>query len=283
MRHKSADGPAGELGVVIKALSGSTMLANDADTQSCTSDSAGRYKYSLAPLIFPCCTRDGVVLLDLKRNRYLGLAGRDALALSECVYGFPKLDQWTDIEASLYTREPTKDLLDSLLASGIVNSSQGCSKEVISTEIRLHGPLVSIGEEIIEKCRVRPSHVVNFLVCLLSSVASLKCVPLRYIVRRVYRRRASAIAHGYALNLSHVSMLVDAFRSIRPFFFLAKDHCLLHAFTLVQYLAHYGEFPLWVFGVATDPWTAHSWVQHDEYVLDCNPESLCSLEPILAI
>jgi len=276
-------GRQGGPGIVTKRLTGSTMIANDTDTLSCTSDSAGPHKYSLAPLIFPCCTRDGVVLLDLRRNRYLGLACRDALALSECVNGFPKVDQWTDSEAGVYPREPKKDLLDSLLAGGIVNSSQARSNEVMSTKIWLDGPLVSIGEEIIEECRVRPSHVVNFLVCLLSSAASLKCVPLRYIVRRVYRRRARAIANGYALNLSHVSVLVDAFRSIRPFFFLAKDHCLLHAFTLVQYLARYDEFPLWVFGVATDPWTAHSWVQHDEYVLDCNPESLCSLEPILAI
>jgi hypothetical protein len=256
---------------------------SDTDTQSSVSDAGGRHKYSLAPLIFLCRTRDGVVLLDLKRNRYLGLSCTDVLGLSECVNGIPKLDQWIDFEASVSARESPMVLLDSLLADGIVTSSPAGSNEVISTEIRLHGPLVSIGEEIIEKCRVRPTHLVNFLVCLLSSAASLRCVPLRYIVRRVYRRRSRAIASGYTLNLLHVSELVDAFRSIRPFFFLAKDHCLLHALTLVHYLAHYGEFPLWVFGVATDPWAAHSWVQYDEFLLDCNPEKVCSLEPILAI
>jgi hypothetical protein len=259
------------------------MLVNDTDIQSSVSDAERRHKYSLAPLIFLCPTRNGVVLLDLKRNRYLGLSCTDALALSECVNGFPKLDQWIDFEASVSARESPRVLLDSLLADGIVTSSQARSNEVISTEIRLQGPLVSIGEEIIEKCRLRPTHFVNFLVCLLWSAASLRCLPLRYIVRTVYCRRSRAIANGYTLDLSHVSELVDAFRSIRPFFFLAKDHCLLHALTLVQYLAHYHEFPLWVFGVATDPWAAHSWVQYDEFLLDCDPEKVCSLEPILAI
>lgn len=256
---------------------------SDTDTQSSVSAAGGRYEYSLAPLIFLCPTRDGVVLLDLKRNRYLGLSCPDSLALSKRVNGFPKVAQWIDFEASATAREFPMTLLDSLLADGIVTSSPAGSNEVISTEIRLHGPLVSIGEEIVEKCRVRPTHLVNFLVCFLSSAASLRCVPLRYIVRRVYRRRSRAIVSGYTLNLSHVSELVDAFRSIRPYFFLAKDHCLLHALTLVHYLARYGEFPLWVFGVATDPWTAHSWVQYDEFLLDCNPEQVCSLEPILAI
>src|SRR3984957_9733787 len=127
MRHESADGPAGRTRDRNQKVTGSTMIANDTDTRSCTSDSAGFHKYSLAPLIFPCCTRDGVVLLDLRRNRYLGLACRDALALSECVNGFPKVDQWTDSEAGVYAREPTKDLLASLLAGGIVNSSQARS------------------------------------------------------------------------------------------------------------------------------------------------------------
>jgi len=273
----------GRPGIATKGLADSTMIANDNDTQPCTSDAEGRHKYSFAPLIFPCRTRDGVVLLDLKRNRYLGLSCADARALSRCVNGLPKPDQRMELEAGVSAGEPTMALLDSLLADMIITSSQVGSNEVVSTAIRLHGPLVSIGEEMTEKCRVRITHVVNFLVCLLSSAASLKCVPLRYIVRRVYRRRSRAIANGYTLNLSHVSMLVDAFRSVRPYFFLAKDHCLLHALTLVHYLAHYGEFPLWVFGVATDPWAAHSWVQHEEFLLDCNPDKLCSLEPILAI
>ena len=262
-------------------------MVSDTDRQSSVSDAGKRHEYSLAPLIFLCPTRDGVVLLDLKRNRYLGLSCTDALALSKKVNGFPKFDQWIDHEARASTRASTRASpmipLDSLLADGIVTSGPTGSNEVISTEIRLHGPLVSIGEEIIEKCRVRPMHLVNFVVCLLSSAASLRCIPLRYIVRRVYRRRSRAIASGYTLNLSHVSELVDAFRSIRPYFFLAKDHCLLHALTLVHFLARYDEFPLWVFGVATDPWAAHSWVQYDEFLLDCNPEQVCSLEPILAI
>jgi hypothetical protein len=258
-------------------------MVSDTDTQSSISGVGGRHEYSLAPFIFLCPTRAGVVLLDLKRNRYLGLSCTDALVLSKSVNGFPKVGQWIDCEAGASAGKSPTILLDSLLADGIVTSGPAGSNEVISTEIRLHGSLVSIGEEIIEKCRVRPTHLVNFLVCLLSSAASLRCIPLRYIVRRVYRRRSRAIASGYTPNLSHVSELVDAFRSIRPYFFLAKDHCLLHALTLVHYLACYDEFPLWVFGVATDPWAAHSWVQYDEFLLDCNPEQVCSLEPILAI
>jgi hypothetical protein len=153
----------------------------------------------------------------------------------------------------------------------------------VSTVVSLHGALVSIGDEITAQA-VNPSrHVLAFLFSLLSSSACLRCVPLRFIVQHVYRRHSASLAKGYTFSVSRASALVDAFRLIRPYFFLAKENCLLHALTLVNFLAHYGEFPLWVFGVRSDPWAAHSWVQQDQYLLDCNPESVCGLEPILAI
>ena len=241
-------------------------------------------RYFIGDLIFACATRHGAVLLDLKHNRYLGVGCADALVLSECVNGFPGNEQWG--ESVLQTSAGISSeacLLESLVDNGILTTRTPTARDITSMDIVLHGDLVSIGDEIVGSQTVRVGDVASFLCHFLWSVASLRCRPLRSVVRRVYRRRSSAIRSGYTFNLSRASELVDKFRSIRPYFFLAKDNCLLHALALVNYLAAHGEFPVWVFGVTTDPWTAHSWVQQEHFLLDSNPEAVCSLEPILAV
>lgn len=241
-------------------------------------------RYFMSPLIFTSVTRQGVVLLDLKRNRYLGLSHSDAVVLSRNVAGFPAPDERDELGKTQQMEHATLTaILETFLRRGIVTTRSAPRGNIVSGVVSLHGSLVSIGDEITARAVNPGRHVAAFLFSLLWSWASLRCLPLRFIVRHVYRRHAAAIGKRYTFSVSRASALVDAFRQIRPYFFLAKEHCLLHALTLVNFLAHYGEFPLWVFGVSSDPWTAHSWVQHDHYLLDCNPESVCGLEPILAI
>jgi hypothetical protein len=242
------------------------------------------HQYFIGELVFASATRHGVVLLDLKRNRYLGLGCSDALALSECVDGFPVDQRWAGSAPQTPAGNSSPaGLIESLVKNGILTATPPALRDVVSAEVALHGDLVSIGDEIIEETIVRPRDVAFVLVTLLLSAASLRCRPLRSVVRRVYRRRSAAVASGYTFNLERASKLVVKFRSIRPYFFLARNNCLLHALTLVNYLAAHGEFPMWVFGVTTDPWAAHSWVQQEHFLLDSNPESVCSLEPILAV
>jgi hypothetical protein len=240
--------------------------------------------YSISPLIFTSVTRQGVVLLDLKRNRYLGLGYSDALVLSKHAQGFPVLDQMAEFDVPPQVeRSDHAAILEAFLRRGIVIMGPPRTGSIVSSVVSLHGSLVSIGDEITAPAVSPSRYVPAFLFSLVWSSACLRCVPLRFVVQHVYRRHSAAIVNGYTFNVSTASTLVDAFRLIRPYFFLAKEHCLLHALTLVNFLAHYRQFPLWVFGVGTDPWTAHSWVQQDNYLLDCNPESVCGLEPILAI
>lgn len=261
------------------------MKSKVADKQQVARVESMKAHYFMSPLIFTSATRHGVVLLDLKRNRYLGLGYSDALVLSKHVQGFPVLDQRAEFGVGGTRVEHLNHaaILETLLQRGIITLGPTHSGSIESSVVSLHGSLVSIGDEISWQT-VHPSrHVPTFLFCLVWSSACLRCVPLRFIVQHVYRRHSAAIAKGYTFSVSRTSALVHAFRLIRPYFFLAKEHCLLHALTLVNFLAHYGEFPLWVFGVNSDPWTAHSWVQQDHYLLDCNPENVCGFEPILAI
>jgi hypothetical protein len=248
--------------------------------QSLASTHADPPRYFMASSVFVCATRRGAVFLDLTHNRYFGLGCSDALTLSRHVHEFPKSDYWNDSSTS---EASTNSLLESFLTAGILTSRAPDAREVVSTQVHLHGALVSIGDEIVRRMPVRVRHIVAFSFFLAWSAVALRWLPLRSVARKVYRRRSAAIARGYRFDLSRTSELVYVFRAIRPFFFSADGHCLLHALTLVNFLGHYHEFPVWAFGVTSDPWTAHSWVQQDSFLLDSSPDKVCHLDFILGI
>ena len=255
-----------------------TSLAGNEHQQLCM-------PYSLSPYVFSCSTRHGTVLLHLKRNRYYGLDNASVDYLAGIVNNWPKRQLGVrraervmpqgHLDAAALTR--------SLLVADILQAHLPHPCTIICSSVSLDGSLISIGDEIIEEASVRPSHVLTFLVGLLSAAIRLRFFPLEATVRRVSDRKAIAISQGYTFDVSRTAGLVNIFRRLRPYFFVADGHCLLHALALVHFLRSYGEFPSWVMGVRTGPWGAHSWVQSGEYLLDTNPEKVCSYEPILAV
>ena len=51
--------------------------------------------YFLAPHVYPCVTEDHVVLLDLDRDKYIGVAREQMSALAQTVKGWPLIGDGT--------------------------------------------------------------------------------------------------------------------------------------------------------------------------------------------
>jgi hypothetical protein len=147
----------------------------------------------------------------------------------------------------------------------------------------LEGDLASVGDEIVARMPVRPAHVFSFLFSLLSAFFSLRFLPFNFTVKVVHKRKARAIAKGYYFDAYRAAQLTFVFRRLRPYFFSANGHCIIHALALVNFMATYGEFPSWVLGVRTEPWGAHSWVQHENFLFDTNPAKVCPYDPLLSV
>jgi hypothetical protein len=236
-------------------------------------------RYWLENLVFVAPTRHGAILLDLNRNRYLGVGRAETQALERMIEDWP-----IQASALFMPSRPIaeKELIDSFLSRGIIRSGPHKSRAIPQTSVRLDGELVAIGDEIDSPASVCISHVLFFFYALVASHLALRFQPIASVVQRVHARRAAAIRNGHDFDWRRASELVSIFRRIRPYVFVAGGHCLLHALTLVHFLAHYNEFPQLVLGVKVDPWGAHSWVQYGNFLLDTNPEKVCGFTAILA-
>jgi Transglutaminase-like superfamily len=241
-------------------------------------------QFHIAPHVFVCLTGDGSVLLDLKRDQYLGLGMMETLWVASAVNAWPK-PIWDGLENSPPPDEgAVQQLLASLADAGILTRNAEDSVLVgRRAVIDMKTEWISIGDELEVESRITAAHVVNFAMAFAEARLSLALRPFEATVERVRLRKATRGRETEVCHALQVAAMVDVFRRLRPFIFAAEGRCLLHALTLVNFLARCDFYPEWVIGVSTQPWGAHSWVQWGDLLLDTNPEKVCQFAPILVV
>jgi len=238
----------------------------------------------IAPQVFVCVTGDGSVLLDLKRDRYLGLGRTETEWVSSAVNAWPK-PIWEGLDNRLPPEEEAiQKLLASLTEAGILtwnpeDSDSAGRRSVVDMKVEW----ISIGDEMEVNSRVTATHVSNFAKAFAEARLSLGLRSFEATVERVRARKAVRGRDFVVCHALQVAAMVDVFRQLRPCVLSAEGRCLLHALTLVNFLARCDFFPEWVLGVSTQPWGAHSWVQWGNFLLDTNPEKVCQFTPILRV
>jgi Transglutaminase-like superfamily len=242
-------------------------------------------RFDIAPDVHVCVTGTGSVILDLKRDKYLGLGREETELLVDAVLGWPRpVWQRSVCHDSNAASQATNNLCESLLTEGVLQRSvEPARPAAVPTLGDMKGEWVSIGDELEVRGTVKLRHIANFLAAYLWARYSLARRPFCMVVAevRLQKRHIECVIDEQLIL--HVSGMVDVFRRLRPFVFAPEGHCLLHALTLVRFLSKYQLHPEWVIGVTTQPWGAHSWVQWGNYLLDSNPEKVCAYTPIMSV
>lgn len=241
-------------------------------------------EFHIAGHVFVCVTGDGSVLLDLKRDKYLGLGMMETRWVASAVHEWPK-PIWDDLENRPSPDEgAVQDLLVTLADAGILtrNAEDGVSAGRRAV-IDMKRDWISIGDELEVESKVTAAHMVIFAKAFAEARLSLALSSFEVTVERVRIRKASRGRDFEVCSPLQVAAMVDVFRRLRTFVFAAEGRCLLHALTLVNFLARCDFYPEWVIGVSTQPWGAHSWVQWGDFLLDTNPEKVCQFAPILVV
>lgn len=226
-----------------------------------------------------CSTATGAVILDLLRNRYLGIGSKEADVLKRA----DAMGQ--DISSITQTLQPLsaadEALANALAKAGLLVSTRPPADAALKMQsVDLNSVLTSVGHQVEILVRVRPVHILNFLRACHWARGCVRSRTLYSVALEICEMKTTGNDDP---SEQHTIELVCLFRRLRPLAFTAKDQCLFHALALVRFLAFYDVFPVWVVGVRTRPWAAHSWVQKGNLLLDANPEHVCEYTPILSV
>ena len=263
------------------AMVGSSIVSAPSDTDA--AERRLRHAYWFPPHVYICRVPGGAIFLDLRRNRYLGVGEAEAYALKRYVanwqYAGPALDH-----ESPHSGETESRILDAIAQSGLLQSHDA-GIGPFTPRVDLCSTLRSLEDLPVSLAPIRALSALRFLQC---------CIWARYALRSSSLYDIVCSIHGFGpadsgsispsqSDIAHIKLLVESFRRLRPYAFAAHDQCLFHALSLTQFLKLHHVRATWIIGVRVRPWAAHSWVQHDDLILDGTPESVHGYTPILAV
>jgi hypothetical protein len=233
--------------------------------------------YFLPKHVFFCFSGDYCVFLDLKRDRYSCVSRSDAQLLDGCVPGWPSHAARTQPDLPEH-----ESAARAMLEGGLLTpyATEGKSAEPLP----ICAPTCSLAGQdgrVPLMRGITATDAVLFLASAASTSLRLRKWPIDRIVRRVQTRRLRA--RRKAASIGRIREKVAVFNALRPFFPVSgKGCCLFDSLALLEFLSRYGLFPLWVFGVRTEPFYAHCWLQHEGVLLNGPLEQARSYTPILA-
>ena len=236
-------------------------------------------RYSLAKHVFVCRNEDYIVVLDVHRDRYFSLdAGRTA-ALGPFLTGWPA----SETGAGTNSGPPVETVAQPLLDQGWLLEAEAGGKD--ATPVSVAVPRIELRDSLDD---VRPEVDLRaVLTCFAASIRArllMRMGSFEHVVRRVAARKAAALSRGgRAVDLERARQLMAMFDYLRAFIFSHREECLRDSFAVLEFLAGYGIFPEWVFGVRARPFVAHCWVQHEGIVFNDTAEHAGGYTPIMVV
>jgi hypothetical protein len=236
--------------------------------------------YLLAPHVYPCVSGQHVVLMDLERDKYVAVV--PAHRLAPWVRGWPVGAM--PVADSPHNADSGEDaLVSQMLAHGMLVTDPHVGKLAVPvTTDRPQRGLVEFDLDI--RPQATAAQLWRFGRSCLRAQLSLKLRPIQSIVETVRDRKARRAARDpQQADLVRLRSLVTAFARLRPLFYTLRSACLLDSLTLLHFLSAEDIHPDWVFGVKTEPFDAHCWVQHGEVLLNDIPDRVRQYSPILVV
>ena len=251
-------------------------------------------QYVLARHVFVCVQGEHVVFLDVRKDRYFALESARTAGLGQFVPGWPvatplavdSVQQRGSSTAPAFAEQPDRGTLTGVIAllleKAILKTEAGDGKSAAPTVSEpLRGDLA--GDALDERPAIGPGILLRFVTCAVRARLMLKYRTFETVLERVRQRTDHSQRAARPIAEARMHQLVGAFATLRPFFFAAKDACLFDALALSEFLAAYGVFPRWVFGVQSRPFAAHCWLQLDGLVLNDTVDHVKRYTPIMVV
>lgn len=235
--------------------------------------------YYLQAHAFVCATPRYWVILDSRSDKYLTVDRQLFDSLLPSLHGFAAVREPSNLTSSENSTE-TSALASALLERNILTTDGTLAKH--STAIAAPSAAAELEHQ---SARVALStclrYAPSFLAACWTADHLLQRESIDAIVRRVATRK---LKHKRRCSFDRRTseVLIHAFDRLRPWY--PRDYlCLFDSLALIEFLAHYRQYPTWIFGVRSDPFYAHCWLQADALLLNDALETTSVYCPIMAV
>lgn len=249
-------------------------------------------RYYLPKHVFLTVVDTSVIFLDLQNDKYICLDPEKSIDLISLL-SISKRNLPASV-ISVFKRDVVKhDGKFAEVNDGIKKLAEDLICHNLLTDDPINAveyPLLSIkvpeldlsGYEFDNRPNIQIGHVVNFFIACSLAFYKVRFYTTEKMVGSVkYRKRRRQ--NPLISDLDNIRDLVEIFKILRPLFYTSKDHCLFDSLALIEFMARYGIYPTWIFGVKMGPFRAHCWVQDNNFIYNETLDQAHYFTPIMAI
>jgi len=238
-------------------------------------------KYLLSSFAHLWTSDEAGVLLDLRRDKYIGLTDLQMSELSRFVDGWPSMRSSGQDKPDAVDAAAASSAVDGLIAAGLLTCDAARGRPATPESLRTaSSSLLCFDPSRLPRLRVRG--VMALLTVAALAKASSQLFSLETIFNRLHRAR-TRIQRDRPDDPARLKELVAEFLAVRPLIYTHRKQCLFDSIVLTGFLHLHGIAATLVIGVKTHPFGAHAWVQYDDYLLNDFPEHALRYSPIVAI
>ena len=224
--------------------------------------------------------------MDLRRDKYVAVA--PAHLLAGWVGGWPGAEEPVPPGGEItagdgrVSASRARSLISQMLEQGMLVREGGQGRWALPLVVA--SPQRTLLEfDFDERMTAGPAQAARLALAWMRARADLALRPMDAIISSAQARKARVPPERCAADPARERALVKTFVHLRPLFYTVRRACLLDSLTLVNFLAGYGVYPEWVFGVRTAPFDAHCWVQRAEVLFNDLPDRTHQYSPILRV
>jgi hypothetical protein len=236
-------------------------------------------RWQLSRNAFLCRSHRHFVLLDLVNDKYLCIGRQVFEVLCQPSNEISRLEP-RNLSSAIAVPDISKVVQD-LVDRGILVTDSTIGKEI--EPVVAAPPVTStLADPPADRTSLWMLRVPSFLRACRRAARDLTHSPLHRTVQGVKDlRRHQRVGRG-TWDPVKTGALIGDFAALR-YVFPRSYLCLFDSLALVHFLAEYGQFPTWVFGVDAEPFTAHCWLQEGSILLNDTLANVSRYTPIMAV
>lgn len=237
-------------------------------------------KLHLHKNVFVCETNGHLVFLDLARDAYSALDRNQSRMISSALGGLRERAQY-DAHHAFADMTELNELARVMIDAGLLTAQ--CEQGKLPAPPAVPMPRLSFSLELTEQLiRPRLIEVLRFFSACLRASCMLRSRTILEITEGIRARKRRATERAAPLEMDAIERLVLIFQHLRPFY--SRPYlCLYDSLALLEFLAMYGVYPSWIYGVTAEPFYAHCWVQEGDVTFNEAVEVARGYTPIMVV
>jgi transglutaminase superfamily protein len=237
-------------------------------------------KYYLKEHAFIRKVRRHWIILDAHHDEYYCIPAALFSSIAPLIHGSDQ-ECHSDTSDSACRREGVAEIETELVSRGVLGLFEERRENPSESNLMTPTSVLRIDSGRIPAAS-RMAMLPTFLLACAIADRRLRNHTFESTIQAARARRTRNACDAIPFDITRAQWLVSVFESLRLWYPRAYL-CMFDSFALLEFMALHRLYPLWTFGVSSDPFQAHCWLQAGNIAINDSLSRISYYTPIMSV